>query len=168
MPWSKGSRPISISPRIRPTKSPWSWPTTASIITAWKISWTTFAPPGNRGSCRFSTNSSAPSSKRSWAICSRNWKPSRHRGVRVASALPAFGHLTLDSHPQARLDVLGDGFGFHSFINLQSLQSRIDNDKAVGTFVHVRFEIGLDRGVYIGIEIIVQFLEKLFTGNQVD
>src|SRR5258705_6379775 len=106
--------------------------------------------------------SSATSSRRSWATCS----PSSKLNNGPPLALWPLSHLLLDGLPQTRLYVLRDCLRLHSLINLQGLQSSIYNHKTVGALVDMRCEMDLNFGVYVRVEIIVELLKKLFTGNQ--
>jgi hypothetical protein len=64
------------------------------------------------------------------------------------------------------LDVGGNGLSVEAFVDLQSLLRGIDDDKAIGALGDVSFKVDLGGSIHIRVEVIVEFLKELFTGNQ--
>jgi hypothetical protein len=52
----------------------------------------------------------------------------------------------------------------HALVDLKRLLGRIDNDEAIGAFTDVGFQAVLQSRINVGIQIIVEFLQKLLTG----
>ena len=98
------------------------------------------------------------------------WERPALRRVEVFGlALRGFArcNLAIKSLQQPGLYVIRNLLRLNALIDLQCLLRRIDDDKAIGTFSHVRLKPALHLRVRIWIEIIVQFLKELFTSEQV-
>jgi len=76
------------------------------------------------------------------------------------------GYFALERLEQARLDILGNLLRLATFVDFESLLGGVDDDETVRTFGDVGLEAALHFGIAVRVEIIVQFLEELFTGKQ--
>jgi len=75
-------------------------------------------------------------------------------------------HLPFQRLPQAILHVVRDALRLHAFVDLKGLLCRVDDHEAVGTFGNVRLETPLHVRVAVRVQVVVQFLEELFTSKQ--
>ncbi len=75
-------------------------------------------------------------------------------------------HLTLQSLQKSISDIVGNGLWLDTFVNHERLLSSVHNHKTVGTFSNVGLEAALHILVAVRVQVIVQFLKKLPTGEQ--
>ena len=75
-------------------------------------------------------------------------------------------HLPFQRLPQAILHVVRDALRLHAFVDLKGLLCRVDDHEAVGTLGHVCLKPPFQIRITVRIQIIVEFLKKLLTGEQ--
>ena len=77
------------------------------------------------------------------------------------------GHFLLQGLPKSRPYVIRESLRLNALVNLQRLLGSVHNDEAVGALIHVCLPMLLCLRIHRLVEVGVQFLEELFTGNQV-